>query len=68
MSGEGSVSIWESSGSSNLQTDISVVGSSTVQVLAPGAGFISCRINLETGLIVDTQVAGNLFHLQHMLI
>ena len=59
MSGEGSVSIWESSGSSNLQTDISVVGSSTVQVLAPGAGFISCRINLETGLIVDTQVAGN---------
>ena len=54
--GEGSVSIWESSGSSSLHTQVSLEGVSRVQVSAPGAKYISSKMGLETGLTVDTQV------------
>jgi len=66
--GEGSISIWDSSGSSSLHTAIQLHGFSKLNVVAPGAigssapgaigsaGFLSTSLNLNTAIQADTQV------------
>jgi len=54
--GEGSVSIWDSSGRGSLETSVSLQGLSRVSVEAEGGAHLSSKMHLNTGISAQTKV------------